>query len=327
MNIFQMRHKILERHRGERFTPQRLKAELLNEFPNVNQTSINAADCFNTSGKRAGCTCPECTKLDGFAVNREGVVDMGASGFGGVSPTYVPTRNTRNAPQGCIGDAATGGRGATGGDGILRFAPADAVQYIREYNRSYYRGRSNIGLDREAYTLFKDGMSGDPGRLLEQIAFVGEQYGAAQERFGSIRKEAELIASSFRVKRDKWRECVMKAQPLSQRVPEQEVLDFLFFPFSGTKQWPVWASKTLHFVRPDSFPILDSNAKKPIGLANLANSSRGYRCFCSAFRQVLVANEESLAAARIEDKGEAPTDLKLLDKILFQIGMEMTRKG
>lgn len=91
----------------------------------------------------------------------------------------------------------------------------------------------------------------------------------------------------------------------------------------GTKQWPVWASKTLHFLCPDVFPILDSNAKKPLGLNNLVNSSRGYHQFCSIFLDVLLANAEALAAARSADAGESPSDLKLLDKILFQLGIRM----
>jgi hypothetical protein len=65
MNIFQMRHKILEGHRGEQFTPALLRAEFLNTFPAINPGSINPADCFNTAGKRAGCTCKECTNLGG----------------------------------------------------------------------------------------------------------------------------------------------------------------------------------------------------------------------------------------------------------------------
>ncbi len=91
MNIFQKRHRILEKHRGERFTPAQLKAEFLNTFPAVNPSSINAADCFNTPTKKAGCTCNECTKLGGFAVNRDGIVDMGASGWNGISSVYTPT--------------------------------------------------------------------------------------------------------------------------------------------------------------------------------------------------------------------------------------------
>lgn len=106
MNIFQKRHRILERHRGERFTPAQLKVEFLNTFPEVNPSSINAADCFNTSSKKAGCTCNECTKLGGFAVNRDGIVDMGASGWSEISSVYTPTGRTRAGTQRAVVDVA-----------------------------------------------------------------------------------------------------------------------------------------------------------------------------------------------------------------------------
>jgi hypothetical protein len=247
---------------------------------------------------------------------------MGASGFGEMSSTYVPSGNTRTASRPTsTGPAWARPRGQE--DGVLRIGANDAAQFVQEYNRSYYRGRSNTALDRDAYSLFRNGLSRDFGRLLEQIAFVGEEYGGAQERFGSIRKEAELIASNVSSVLNRWTKAVTEAKPLSQQLSEQSTLDFLFSPFVGTKQWPVWASKTLHFLRPDVFPILDSNAKKPLGLKNLANSSRGYLTFSSIFRSVLLANSEALIAARAADNGESPTDVKLLDKVLFQLGVLM----
>ncbi len=97
MNIYQMRHAILAKHVGERFTPAQLKVELLEKFPSVKPQSVNAPDCFYSDRKRAGSTCPECGKLGGFAVNRDGVVDMGASGWENISPVYVPTGNTRSS--------------------------------------------------------------------------------------------------------------------------------------------------------------------------------------------------------------------------------------
>ena len=39
-------------------------------------------------------------------MNRDGIVDMGASGFGNVSPTYVPTGNTRASVRPCAEIAA-----------------------------------------------------------------------------------------------------------------------------------------------------------------------------------------------------------------------------
>lgn len=97
MNIYQMRHAILSRHMGEMVSPSQLKAELLDRFPNVKPQSVNASDCHYSDRKRAGSTCPECGKLGGFAVNREGVVDMGVSGWGNISPMYIPSGKTRGS--------------------------------------------------------------------------------------------------------------------------------------------------------------------------------------------------------------------------------------
>jgi hypothetical protein len=110
---------------------------------------------------------------------------------------------------------------------------------------------------------------------------------------------------------------------LVRRMPDQASLDVIFSPFVGARQWPVWASKVLHFLRPDVFPILDSNAKKPLRLENLVNSGRGYQQFCSDFRDVMLGNPDALKCAREADSGESPSDLKLLEKILYQIGIDM----
>jgi hypothetical protein len=155
VNIFQMRHKVLEGHRGERFTPGQLRIEFQRAFPAVNPTSINAADCFNTPSKRAGCTCKECTRLGGFAVNRDGIVDMGTRGFGEISRTYIPTGNTRSGAFQTTCSSAATGAGISATSGTVRISAQDAAQYIREYDGSCYRGRSNTVLDRKAYNLFQ----------------------------------------------------------------------------------------------------------------------------------------------------------------------------
>jgi hypothetical protein len=92
MNTYQMRHEILAKHIGERLTPTQLKVELLAKFPGVKRQSVNASDCHYSDRKLAGSTCPECGKLGGFAVNREGVIDMGASGWGNISARLCTDR-------------------------------------------------------------------------------------------------------------------------------------------------------------------------------------------------------------------------------------------
>jgi hypothetical protein len=205
----------------------------------------------------------------------------------------------------------------------LKIDPGDAVRRVRKYNADFYKGCRNIQLDREGYDLFRSGLSPDLGRLIDQLAFVGDRYGGAQRQWmpHEISTEAASIANKLSPVLDDWSRIVMRAKPLIEEVPSEASLAFLFTPFNCTSQWAVWASKTLHFLRPDAFPILDSKAKKALSL-NLGTSSRDYHTFCSQIRRVLLANAASLAAARIEDKAQSPTDVKLLDKILYQLGGE-----
>jgi hypothetical protein len=205
-----------------------------------------------------------------------------------------------------------------------RFDAESAVQAVRDYNSGSYRGRRNLDLDRIAYDRFRNGIPDEQSALVELVRFVGEDYGGAQRRFlpHSYREEAALIVANLRRDLGEWRDSVVTAQGLAEAVPSEEVLDRLLTPFVGTKRWPVWASKTLHFLRPDAFPILDSSAKKALGMANLGSLPRDYARFCSAFRKSLATNEDALSAARVADGGASPSDLKLLDKILYQIGLK-----
>ena len=205
----------------------------------------------------------------------------------------------------------------------LKIDLGDAVRRVRKYNADFYKGCQNIQLDREGYDLFRNGLSADLGRLVDQLAFVGDRYGGAQRQWmpHEISTEAALIANKLSPVLDHWSRIVMRAKPLIEEVPSEASLAFLFSPFNCTCQWAVWASKTLHFLRADAFPILDSKAKKALSL-NLGTSSRDYHTFCSQIRRVLLANPASLAAARVEDKAQSPADIKLLDKILYQLGGE-----
>jgi hypothetical protein len=98
---------------------------------------------------------------------------------------------------------------------------------------------------------------------------------------------------------------------------------FLLAPFQGSKRWPVWASKkTLHFLRPDAFPILDSFAKDILSLKHIGGSPQDYHQFCAVFRDTLIENRDAIASARGVDRGASPSDLKVLDKILYQLGKQ-----
>ncbi len=196
------------------------------------------------------------------------------------------------------------------------------MRAVRAYNAGSYRGRLNVEVDRIAYERFRAGLPDDEATLVEMIRFVGEDYGGAQRRFlpHSYRDEAALITKRLSAVLERWRRAVASARPLAEGAADEATLCFLLAPFAGTKRWPVWASKTLHFLRPDAFPILDSRAKKALGIANLGSAPRDYRRYCSMIQEVLIANRDALDAAREVDDRESPSDLKLLDKILYELG-------
>lgn len=117
-----------------------------------------------------------------------------------------------------------------------------------------------------------------------------------------------------------WNRIALAADPLIVGAPGQDALRFLLGCFRGSKRWNVWASKTLHFVRPDAFPILDSRAKRALGVADTDNSAGNYERFCVRVRQALLCNADVIAAVRTVPESNWLPDLKLLDNILFELG-------
>jgi hypothetical protein len=205
---------------------------------------------------------------------------------------------------------------------VVTFEAATAVNAVRTYNSGYYRGRSNLDIDRAAYDRFRHGMPADKASVIDAIRFVGQDYGGAQRRFlpHGYTEEATLIGEHLLPVLSEWNTAVASAAPLLTDIPLEGTLALFFGPFQGTKRWPVWTTKTLHFLRPDAFPIMDSQAKKALGIPNLGSTPRDYARFCLVFRQTLLANGTAITAARKEDRGTSPSDLKLLDKILFELG-------
>jgi hypothetical protein len=198
--------------------------------------------------------------------------------------------------------------------------PAAAAQAVESYNRGKYRGRLNVDIDRDADNRFHDGLAQDTPTLTEQLRFVGEDYGGAQRRFlpHCIRDEAAKIAVKIAPVLPRFAAVVNMTAPLIERVPDEN-LEFLFELFVATKRWGVWASKTLHFLRPASFPVLDSRAARALG-APSGSSVRHYRAFCCLFRRAMVESTAAMEAAKLVDGGKSRSDVKLLDKILYEWG-------
>ena len=199
--------------------------------------------------------------------------------------------------------------------------PAVAVRAVSAYNRGRYRGRLNVDIDRDGYERFRSGLASGMSALVEQLRFVGEEYGGAQARFIShdYREEAALMATKLAPALGELSALINDLPPLDTAVPSPEVLTRLFAPFAATKRWGVWASKTLHFLgRPHSQS--STRVQRP---RSLDSSAPDYHRFCLCFQEAIRDNALALTAARAVDNGTSPSDLKLFDKILYETGSEV----
>ncbi|MDZ4820678.1 MAG: hypothetical protein SGJ20_17065 [Planctomycetota bacterium] len=196
-----------------------------------------------------------------------------------------------------------------------------AAESIRNYNNGSYKGVRNLELDSQGYEMFRDGLSSHLPALVKQLIFTGDNYGGAQARFmvHSIEVESRFIAEKILGDFASWESSIRAAPPLQDGIVELDRIECLLLPFHCSKRWLVWASKTLQFLRPEAFPIVDSQVVKALGVSQL-NTAKWYRKFCGLIRDTLINNSDVLNRMRTVDCDRSPSKLKLLDKILFVAG-------
>ncbi len=197
-----------------------------------------------------------------------------------------------------------------------------ARQRLISYNTGFYRGHPNLDLDARGYKLFAGGLPDEPEALVEMIRFVGEDYGGAQKRFlngQEFRQVSEDIARNFSASPGLARasQLIKSVDPIETIIPPESVVADLFRPFRTDKHWPVWASKFLHFLRPDTFPILDSRAESALDLRRRTPYDRYYVEFMSKFRETMRDNKDTLASLHSLEDFVSPHIVKVLDKILY----------
>lgn len=197
----------------------------------------------------------------------------------------------------------------------------EALSAIRAYNSGSYRGHRNVDLDRRGYALLAEGVPDNLGALIEAIRFFGEDYGGAQARFlpHGFLEESRRIADALWPSANEYRALLRAQLDLRSAIPDGLTLDVLAAPFCASKKWLVWATKFLHFAAPRTFPILDSRAEQALGLTRTSSTASYYRSYCEAIHATLVANADTLSLL-VNSDSEQCTELKVLDKVLFEIG-------
>ncbi len=208
------------------------------------------------------------------------------------------------------------------------WSPEELRRLVAGYDAGSWRGKGNVELDRTAYGLFAAGLAVDTARLVDMLAHVGEFYGGAYRPEGPVREQAATLAAAIASQRNELTRLLDAQAPLIDRSPTVDHVAELLQPFhSKSKTWFVWGAKFLHFLRPDTFPIIDRRIEWALGLRQRVSNTPGYlAAFCEVVRKVVVANHDALWQARREGPEHAePSILKVLDKALWVRGRRPAR--
>jgi len=206
-----------------------------------------------------------------------------------------------------------------------------AVAAIRTYNSGIYgrNKRLNIELDAEGYSIFEGGLGSTVETITEQVRWIGQDYGGTGNVLAG-RKLPELIAESIFSCRDEYIELLSSIPSLVEDFHFSMQTNRLYPPFqrkfispnSGkvSKNWMTWATKFWHFLKPHSFPIMDSRSKRFFEISSNKLPCDQYTMLLEQVHKILFLKEGWLPKLRESDSGYAPSDIKLWDKIAYELG-------
>jgi hypothetical protein len=202
---------------------------------------------------------------------------------------------------------------------ITRSIAADA---IRAYNTdSYYSANKGLNLDRRARQLFTKGLAPTRESILEQVHFIGKDYGGVAG-FPAAVSLATVISNDIYAVRVRYSDLAETAAPLRQAPSSVKLITELFAPFvkqlHRKKNWQVWATKFWHFLNSDAFPIEDRRVDNFFGIDQL-NSPQKYVALLNRFRDFDLTHQSWLPHLRTIDGGHAWCDNKLWDKMCYGV--------
>jgi len=185
--------------------------------------------------------------------------------------------------------------------------------------------RSNLDIDKEARSLFAEGLGRTHSEILRQLEFIGRGgswgYGGVAG-FQAALSLAPAIAADIHKGRTEYEHAASSAMPILHQIPNRDIIETLYPPFvkllHGNSNWLVWATKFWHFLNPNAFPIKDGRVNKFFGVTK-PNSVDAYLDFCEEFRRFALSHQGWLSELREIDGGNAWCDNKLWDKMCYSL--------
>ncbi len=196
---------------------------------------------------------------------------------------------------------------------------------VRVYNEGIYGVLKNADLDDRAREMFGAGLGKSSAKILQQVEFIGRDYGGAAG-FKAAYALIPEITRDIVANREEFERAASSALPLMTQIPNRNNIEILYRPFvkplHGKRNWQVWATKFWHFLNPNAFPIEDSRVDRFFAL-NDSNSVDKYMRFLSKFRDFAQAHWEWIPELRKID-GNADkipcSENKLWDKMYYGLG-------
>ncbi len=217
---------------------------------------------------------------------------------------------------------------------------ADAEQAIRDYNEGIYSrtGKRNVDIDAEGRDIFNNGIGTTKEEIRRQIYWIKRDYGGV---VGEVPQEdythlVDVIYGNL----PSYKKALYMYMDINDLLVNK-VWNILFDPFQSkkvvSKKYLVWSTKFLHFLNPETFPILDWNAARFYGLIRIRNNAHvskygkkslnkeDYILCVSVIREILSGGLNWFDYNKLcrVDGRHYQSDIKLIDKIAYQLG----RKG
>jgi hypothetical protein len=207
---------------------------------------------------------------------------------------------------------------------------ADAERAINIYNHGLYSCVKNPDLDKRARDMFAGGLGLTPAKILEQVEFIGKDYGGVAGRPAALTL-APAIADEIFQKRAQYEQAVTTAQNILSGIPSRNTIEILYRPFVKplvdkndrvSRNWLVWGAKFWHHLNPDAFPVEDSRVDDFFILGESPSVDK-YMNLLKLFRDFVLAHQAWLPGMWDADAGadEIPcADNKLWDKVFYGLG-------
>lgn len=213
----------------------------------------------------------------------------------------------------------------------------ESISLIRQYNSSKYKPTNelNTSIDNRVLTIFKGGL--DIDNLQCQIDCIVRDYAGVHRPVRNVFMQKAYPIISERIKRQiqEVNEKISCANPIDKGGPSEDVTRFLFGIFivpimNGSREicnHMTLASKFWHFVCPNVFPIKDRYSS--LFLKSSGSSTEDYLLFVRRFCRYFNDMKPHMETLRGADSGNSWSDVKLLDKIAYQYGLnhDPNKKG